>query len=210
MMKEVMTGTYIKNDEYINFNFKTDLTTYEKANFVAAVTNALVGENYLPVLRNMFFDFYTIAIFTDVDISIDDSDESIDVVEEVENFVNETNIVDIVRANIDDELIDELNKAIDDNIEYRTGIHKNALNDALASLVNTLENKVNQIDLTSAMDMIQAFGGMTEDFTPESLVNAYMNTDVAKQNIKDLNEAKEKKAKIADEMAKVIDITDKK
>lgn len=209
-MKDVMTGTYIKGNEYIDFNFKTSLTTSEKATFVAAVTNALVGDNYLPVLRNMFFDFYVIAMFTDVDIPIDDSDESIDVVEEVEKFVNETNITDIIRANIDDFLVDELNRAIDDNIEYRTGIHKNALNDALSDLIETLEEKVSQIDLTSAMDMIQSFSSMTEDFTPKSLVDAYMKTDIAKQNIEELNEVKKKRTKVADGIDKAINVTDKK
>lgn len=210
MMKDVMTGTYIRGEENIKFVFKTYLTTSEKAKFVSSVTNVLIEDNYLSVLRNLFFDYYIVAMFTDVDMNIDFDDESIDVIDEIENFLDETNIVDIVRANLDDELINELNEAIDVNIEYRTGIHKNALNDALASLLGTIENKVNKIDLTNAMDMIKAFSGMTEDFTPENLVNAYMNSDVAKQNAKELNESKEKRAKIANEMAKVIDISDKK
>lgn len=210
MMKDVMTGIYIKGEENFEFTFKTYLTTSEKAKFVAAVTNVLIGDNYLPVLRDIFFDYYIVALFTDVNTGVDFKAEPINVIDEIESFLDETNIVDIVKANIDDELIDELNKAIDENIEYRTGIHKNALNDALASLLGTIENKVNKIDLTNAMDMIKAFSGMTEDFTPENLVNAYMNSDVAKQNAKELNESKEKRAKIADEMAKVIDISDKK
>lgn len=209
-MKDVMTGTYIKGDENIGFTFKTYLTTSEKAKFVAAVTDVLVGDNYLPVLRDVFFDYYIIALFTNVNTGIDFKAESIDIIDEIENFLNETNIVDIVKANIDDELINELNKAIDENIEYRTGIRKNILNDSLASLFGVIEKKVNQIDLTNAMDMIKVFSDMTGDFTPENLVNAYMNSDIAKQNVKKLNENKEKRAKIADEMTKVIDISNKK
>lgn len=210
MMKDVMTGTYIRGEENIKFVFKTYLTTSEKAKFVSSVTNVLIEDNYLSVLRNLFFDYYIVAMFTDVDMNIDFDDESIDVIDEIENFLDETNIVDIVRANLDDELINELNEAIDVNIEYRTGIHRNILNDALVGLINTLERKLDNFDMGNAMKMVEAFGGITGDFTPENIVDAYMKTDIAKQNVKELNKAKKKRAKAADEMAKVIDIANKK
>lgn len=210
MMKDVMTGTYIKGEESIEFTFKTYLTTSEKVKFVSGITNVLIGDDYLSMLRNLFFDYYIVALFTDVNTGINFNDESIDIIDEIEDFLDETNIVDIVRANVDDELINELNDAIDANIEYRTGIHKNILNDALASLINTLEKKLEGFDMGNAMKMANALNGITGDFTPENIVDAYMKTDVAKQNVKELNKAKKKRAKTADEMAKVIDIANKK
>lgn len=206
MMKDVMMGTFIKDGENVEFTFKTYFTTSEKAQFISAITNVLVGNDYLPVLRNIFFDYYIIDMLTDVDMPIDEKDESIELIDKIENFLEETNVIDIVKANIEDSLIDELNDAIDMNIEYRTGIRKNALNDALSSLVNTLEEKLKDYDIEDAMQMVEAFSGITGDFTPQNIVNAYMNTDIAKQNIKELEESKEKNVKIADEMAKVIDI----
>ena len=196
MMKDVMMGTFIKDGENIDFTFKTYFTTSEKAEFISAVTNVLVGDDYLPVLRSIFFDYYIIDMLTDVDMSIDEKDESAEIIDKIESFLEETNVIDIVKANIEDSLIDELNEAIDMNIEYRTGIKKNSLNDALSSLVNTLEEKLKDYDMEDAMQMVEAFSGITGDFTPQNIVNAYMNTDVAKQNIKELNEAKETMANI--------------
>ena len=207
-MKDVMMGTYIKGDESFNFTFKTNLTAFEKAKFVSAVTDVLVRDNYLSVLRDVIFDFYIINMFTDADVEyINSSSESID---EAERFLKETNIMDIIRANARDGLIDELNKAVDDNIEYNTRIHRNPLGDAFASLSSTLEKKVNELDMGGIMDIAKSFSGVAGDFTPENIVNAYLESDIAKQNAKELEEKKKEKVEIANEMAKVIDITDKK
>ena len=202
-MKDVMTGTYIKGDENFEFIFATDLSAYEKMDFVNSVTETLVDENYNSIVRDLIFDFYIVQSFTDVDVSFiganEEGEPEINPIILIEEFLEETNIVEIVKANVKDGLIEELNSAVDVNIEYRTGIHRNALNDALAGLVNTLERKLEGFDMGNAMEMIEAFSGITGDFTPENVVNAYMNTDVAKKNVIELNEAKERMANIAEE-----------
>lgn len=211
-MKDVMTGTYIKGNENFNFTFTTDLSAFSKMTFVNSVTDTLVDENYNSIVRDLIFDFYIIEAFTNVDISFvyDEGNEVVNPIIVIEEFLDETNIVDIVKANIKEGLIEELNNAIDANIEYRTGIHRNALNDALAGLINTLEKKLEGFDMGNAMEMVEAFSGLTGDFTPENIVDAYMKTNIAKQNIEELNESKEKMANITNEMAEVINIADKK
>ena len=42
------------------------------------------------------------------------------------------------------------------------------------------------------MGMAQKFAGMTEDFNLEGLVNAYMNSDIHKGNLAEIEEAKAK------------------
>lgn len=200
-MKDVMTGTYIKGDENFEFAFATDISAFDKMEFVNSVTETLIDENYNSIVRDLIFDFYIVETFTDVDTSFAHIDEESEVkvhpIILIEEFLEETNVVEIVKANIREGLIGELNEAVDINIEYHTGIHRNALNDALAGLVNTLEGKLKGLDMGNAIEMIEAFSGITGDFTPENIVNAYMNTDVAKQNVKELNEAKERMANIA-------------
>lgn len=68
MVKNVMIGSYIYNDEIVNFKFWTNLTATEKVEFVSGVTDVLVGENYLSVLKDMIFDYFIISIFTNVEI----------------------------------------------------------------------------------------------------------------------------------------------
>ena len=205
MMKEIKTGTYFNGEESFNFDFYTDLSVTKKVEFVNSVTSLVVGEDdYNSVIRSLVFDFYIIDVFTTVNtVDLKTSDFFLD---DVEEFLEKTNIVDIVKANISTALLEELNNAVDLNIQYKTGIHPTPLNDALTSLVNTLERKMNEIDLSNAMEMVNKFNGMTEEFTPENVVKAYMESDIHKKNVVELEEAKKKKNNIS-EITKKLDET---
>ena len=213
MIKNVMTGTYIKDGENYNFDFYTDLSAYDKLKFVKSVTNTLVGDDYNSIIRDLIFDFYIVDIFAiNVDTSFvknNEEEPTVNPIISIEEFLEDNNIAEIIKVNAEDGLIDELNKAIDENIEYRTGIHKNTLNDALTGLINTLEKKLNDVDLGSMLEVMESFGGITDEFTPQNIVNAYMNTDVAKNNIKELDETRKRNAEFAEEVSKVIDISKK-
>lgn len=192
-MKNIKVGTYIRGEETHNFNFYTDLRIADKQKFVNSVVNLIVdGEDYNSVIRDLIFDFYVIDIFTDIDTT--EFKKSSFFVNDVEEFLEETNIIDIVKENASPALFDELNQAVDKLIEYRTGIHFNPLNDALASLVSTLEKKVNEFDMGSMMEMAQKFASMTGGLTPESVVNAYINSDMHKKNLEDITMSKAEKA----------------
>lgn len=196
-MKNVMVGTYIKGEETYNFSFGTDLSIADKQRFVNAVVGLVVNDitkKYNSVIRDLIFDFYIVDILTDV--STTELKESSSFVDDVEQFLEETNIVDIVKANASPTLFDELNKAVDKSIEYITGIHTNPLGEALASLVSTLEKKINEFDMGSVMDMAQKFAEMTGELTPESVVNAYINSDMHKNNLEEIAESKVEKAEI--------------
>ena len=173
MNKEVKTGVFLKGEESIGFDFYTDIDVADKLTFVNSVVDILVdGVNYNSVIRDLIFDIFIIEIFTLVDIQ--ELMESSSFVKDVEQFLEDTNIVDVVKANMRDGLLEELNHAIDLNIQYRTGIHPNPLNDALAVLVNTLEKKVNGLDLNSMMNVAKLFANMTDEFTTENIVKAYI------------------------------------
>lgn len=211
-MKEVKTGTYIRmteiGEETHNFNFYTDLGAAKKLEFVDSVVSILVDENhYNSIIRNLIFDFYIIDIMTDVDIA--ELKESAAFLDDVEEFLEETNIIDIVKANANPALFIELNNAVNNSIQYLTGIHTNPINDALASLLSTIENKVNEIDLDSMTEMAQKFAALTKDFTIENVVDAYMNSDLHKNNLKEIEEAKNIRAEFAKDLDSAIKIVNK-
>lgn len=198
MMKEMKNGVFAYKNEDYNFDFKTSLSAYEKLTFVKTVVGNLVADNsYDFVVRDLIFDFAIIDIFTNVDTSFidmkDEDGEDINPIILIEHFLEESNVVDVVKANMEIGLIEELNKAIDLNIQYITGINPNPLNEALTNLVSTLEKKINEVDLDSMMSIAQKFNGMTEDFTLDNLVNAYMNSDVHKNNLAEIEKAKNTK-----------------
>lgn len=199
-----MIGAYVRNDETFEFEFVTNLTASEKITFVSAVVDTVVNNNYYSLVRDIMFDHMIIQLFTNVgDFYSEDVDDKIDAIEQ---FLAETNIIDIVKANMEIGLLDELNNAVDKAIEYRTGIHPSPIADSLASLFNTLEKKVNEIDLGSAMNMVQKFASMTGEFTPESLVNAYMNSDLHQKNLEEIEASKQENTKIAENLDKAIKI----
>lgn len=199
-MKNIKKGTYINytNEESYNFNFATDLSAYRKMMFVNYVINSIIDEyHYDSIARDIIFDFGLISVLTDIDTSFivqkDENDNSINPIIFIEQFLEETNVVDVIKTNMVDGLLEELDKAVDKSIEYRTGIHPTPLNDALASLVNTLEKKVNEFDMGGAMEMVQKFAGMTGDLNADSVVNAYINSDTHKKNLKEIAESKKNK-----------------
>lgn len=190
-------GVFSYNNESYNFNFKTSLSAYDKLVFVKTVVDNVVGEDsYDFVIKDLIFDFAIIEIFTNIDMSFinmeDDDGNDINQIIVIEHFLEETDVANIVKANMDAGLLDELNHAVDMNIQYLTGIHLNPINDAFASLISTLGKKVNEVDLDEMINMAQKFSSMTEDFTLDNIVNAYMNSDVHKDNLVEIEEAKKK------------------
>lgn len=204
-MKNMMTGTYVRNGETYNFNFSTDLSLSEKMTFVNSVVDLVVDDlekKYNSILRDLIVDFYTITYFTNIDTT--EFEESSFFVDDVEQFLAETNVVEIVRANASPFLFDELNEAIDKSIEYITGIHTNPLGEAIAGLVKTIEKKINEIDSDGAMKMVQKFVGMTGEFTPQSIVNAYLDSDMHKKNLEEIAESKNNEIKIDEILGEAI------
>jgi hypothetical protein len=199
MMNEMKTGAYIRGEESCAFNFYTDLTVARKLKFVNSVIELLIDNtHYNSVIRDLLFDFYVVDVMTDIDVS--DLKKSPNFLNDVEEFLYETNIVDIVKVNASTNLFDELNKAVDDSVEYLTGIHKNPINDSLSSLLSTLEKKINEVDLDSMMSMAQKFAGITGELTPESIMNAYMDSDIHKQNLVEIAEARSHRTEIAENL----------
>lgn len=196
MMKEIKNGVFTYNNESYNFEFKTSLSAHDKQVFVKTVVGNLVDDaGYDAVIKDLIFDFVIIEVFTNIDTSFinmeDDEGNDINPIIPIEHFLEETNVVDIVKENMETGLLDELNRAVDLDIQYLTGIHPNPLNEAITNLISTIEKKIREVDLDSMMSMAQKFAGMSEDFTLDNIVNAYMNSDIHKSNLAEIKEAKE-------------------
>ena len=177
---KIKTGVYTNmNGEEVSFSFCPSPSMRDKIKFVKSVTETIVDDSYLYIARNMFFDFYLVSIFTNIDTSEFYGDD-IDSVSMIEEFLNETTAVDIVKLNMDYGVIAELEKAVDLDIEYRTGIHRNSIEESLSNLLDTLDNKIGELDTDSMMDAISKLSSISGEFTPEKMLEAYANTDMFK------------------------------
>lgn len=181
---EVKTGVYtqIKDgvENNIEFHFTLNLSAKNKMKFVNSVTDLLVTNNYNGIIKDMIFDYEIIDIFTDVDIT--EIREAADAITAIEDLLDTTNIVDIVVANVDTKLIDSLRQAVDENIEYKTGIKQNTLNTSLSHLINAIEKKIEGIDIDGMMNFASAISGISGELTPEKILEVYSNTDMFKNN----------------------------
>lgn len=188
MNNEIKTGVYTLDGEDTPFAFYTSLNAYRKSQFVVSVSNILVGDNYNYVIRDLAFDFCIVAIFTDIDTAdVQDADDGITAMEEfVEKFKP---VIDIVKANVEDGVLDALHTAIDLNIEYRTGIHINPISSSIASFIDTIERKVDGIDLNSMMDLAQSMAGISDELTADKLLDAYAKTNIFKEHWGDSNKS---------------------
>ena len=112
MMKEMKNGVFTYNNESYNFEFKTSLSAYDKQVFVKTVVGNLVDDaGYDAVIKDLIFDFVIIEVFTNIDTSFinmeDDEGNDINPIIPIEHFLEETNVVDIVKENMETGLLDE-------------------------------------------------------------------------------------------------------
>lgn len=196
MNNEIKTGVYTIDDKDTPFAFYTSLNAYRKSQFVVSVSNILVGDNYNYVIRDLAFDFCILAIFTDIDTTdVKDADDGITAMEE---FVDKFKpVIDIVKANVEDGVFDELNTAIDLNVEYRTGIHVNPISSSIASFIDAIERKIDGIDLNSMMDLAQSMAGISDELTADKLLDAYAKTNIFKEHWGDSNKGDDAKDKFS-------------
>ena len=200
MMNEMKIGAYSYNGESCNFEFRTDISAHNKAIFVRTVVDTIVDDTgYDSVLRDIIFDYVTVSMFTNIDTSflntVDAQGNTITDIDLLENFLLSTNIVEIIKENAFPTLFGELNDAVDKSIAYRTGIHHSTLSNAIASLLTTIEEKIDGVDLESMTKMAEKFAGMKDELSMKNLVKEYMNSDVHKQNFAEMMKEKTEKNK---------------
>jgi transcriptional regulator with PAS, ATPase and Fis domain len=201
-MKDIKTGVYTYNGEEKQFSFKTSLSVYDKARFVNIYESLILGDGtYYSIFEDLFFDFVIIDVFTDVNV-FEDNKYSLGV---IESLIEETEIVDIVKANVDYSIIVELKEAVDKNIEYKTGIHRNPLApviESLSNLLDTVEYKLSTIDVEGMMEFANVFSNMTGELTPEKMLDAYAKSDVFKNKYAEILKEKEKHNDKIEELVK--------
>ena len=158
------------------YKYRTTITSRQKMQFIQFVTdNVVTDKAYFPIMRNLFFDFALVNLFTDIDM--EDTLSQVDVFEE---FNNETGVAEIVKAYIDTKLLNELNLAVDKSIEYKTGVKKNDISDIATSLLSMVEKKLENIDVESFMKFAEKMNEVQGEFTPAKMLEAYAQTDMFK------------------------------
>lgn len=189
MDKNIETAVYVRDGKEIEFSYYIDVPMSAKLAFVNSVVGVVVGDDYYyPMLKDMIFDYQLIELFaSDVNASDEVStDDSYAIIDNIEVFLADTNIADVLKINLDIDLLMELYDAVDKAIEYKTGIHPSPIADGVASILKIAENKLRDFDMDSMTGMAKTFAKMQGDITPDKMLEAYAKSDIFKKQHEDV------------------------
>ena len=179
MKNEMENGVYTKGEETFEFSFLTDLSASKKMDFVNSVVGYVVtNSDYNFVIKDIIFDFEIIHKFTNYNIS--DIKEADDTLGAIEELLSTTNIVEIVKSNMIDGLYEELVKAVDLDIQYKTGIRNNDILNSVERILDTIEEKVKDIDTKGFDEFAKVFNSVSGELTPDKLLEAFAKSDIYK------------------------------
>ena len=171
-----------KLEKEIDFKYRTELTLQQKVSFVNFVLGVIFDDDYcFSIIKNEVFDIALIYMFTDVLQYEEDFTFSLNNIEEM---LNTTNVIDILKKEIDNDLIKDLNEVIDINIAYKTGVNVNSISTSFSSLLKTIENKVSDFDVDEFSNTLKKFGDITNGMSPDKIMELYTKTDAYKKNYK--------------------------
>ena len=171
-----------KLEKEIDFKYRTELTLQQKVSFVNFVLGVIFDDDYcFSIIKNEVFDIALIYMFTDVLQYEEDFTFSLNNIEEM---LNTTNVIEILKNEIDKDLIKDLNEVIDINIAYKTGVNVNSISTSFSSLLKTIENKVSDFDIDEFSNTLKKFGDITNGMSPDKIMELYTKTDAYKKNYK--------------------------
>ena len=171
-----------KLEKEIDFKYRTELTLQQKVSFVNFVLGVIFDDDYcFSIIKNEVFDIALIYMFTDVLKYEEDFTFSLNNIEEM---LNTTNVIEILKKEIDNDLIKDLNEVIDINIAYKTGVNVNSISTSFSSLLKTIENKVSDFDVDEFSNTLKKFGDITNGMSPDKIMELYTKTDAYKKNYK--------------------------
>lgn len=205
------------NGKKIEYILEKGLSLSQKMNFVVEVAGTVVSKEvgYAQILRQPIFEYCLITYYTNIVLFENSEDFSLD---RVDKFIkdNKANVLDIIRENISDDEIMELDVACNEAIEYRK-LHYNDLKDEIEDLLQVVREFVVKPDYMN--EFLQALTNAVNTFADKGdidyeAVNRLIdiipimqnmdNREVAKAIVKEFNNKKDLSYKVSKSSVKGI------
>jgi len=140
------------------------ISAIDRAGFMLYVCNTIIAnDNYYSMLRELAFEAALIKQTTDIDIkelmNLDEDEELS--FSDIEAFIANSNIIDVLMGLLSENTIRQLNRYIDKNIAFRTGLHENDMGAAIGRLFNSIADKIDGVDgkqLAGAIKTLSSIG----------------------------------------------------
>ncbi len=198
------------NGKKIEYILEKGLSLSQKMSFVVEVAGTVVSKEvgYAQILRQPIFEYCLITYYTNIVLFENGEDFSLD---RVDKFIkdNKANVLDIIRENISDDEIMELDVACNEAIEYRK-LHYNDLKDEIEDLLQVVREFVVKPDYMN--EFLQALTNAVNTFADKGdidyeAVNKLIdiipimqnmdNKEVAKAIVKEFNNKKDLSYKVS-------------
>lgn len=125
-----------------SFSYEKDISLSKRVNLIMEVANMIVSSDlgYVSILRDKIFNYCLIKYFTDIKLFEDDEEFNLDV---LENFLknNDERVIHILKKNIDQKLMYELEFGCDEAIEFRE-MHFSNYRDEISDLLQVVREYV--------------------------------------------------------------------
>lgn len=136
-------GTYKNfNGETVEFNYESELSLSQKANFVMEVAGMIVSGTigYAYILKEAIFNYCLVKYFTDIVLFENDEDFSLDM---IDAFMKENriNVIGTIQQAMGNDALDELSKACDEAIEFRK-VHFSDYKEEISALLQVVREFV--------------------------------------------------------------------
>ena len=167
------------------FEFQTDISMESKLSFVNIVSTMLLNEetkSYFSSMLDLIFNFVLVQRFTNIDVNTITGDVDSVSINKTEEFFDNSNVIEILKANIESGVIDSLYKSVLDNIEYKTGVRQNNVLGTINSILKIVEDKTKELDISKLMESAEKLNSIKEGLTPEKILEAYSNTEMFTKN----------------------------
>ena len=199
-MKGVLTMEYIIKDleyttfaggkmEKTKFNMNPDIPMSMRYMFVKDFCTKVIDTLYNAKdevfhfeLLDLMFNYYVVSYFTDIEMADIINTESDSYIDELDNFINGSDIVSVMMNYINVDTIDKLYETVLYNIECKTGVKINKIDKTINSILKTVERAVGKIDIDKLMETSTKLNGISGQLTPKKILEAYSNTDMFKAN----------------------------
>lgn len=170
----MMNGTYKNlNGETVEFNYKSELSLSQKANFVIEVAEMIVSGaiGYAYILKEAIFNYCLVKYFTDIVMFENDEDFNLDM---IETFIkdNKETVIDTITKTMGEDELNKLTKACDEAIDFRKA-HFSDYREEISELLQTVREFVIKPDYLN--ELLAALTDAVNLFTEKGDIDIDMN-----------------------------------
>lgn len=211
-------GTYKNfNGETVEFNYESELSLSQKANFVMEVAGMIVSGTigYAYILKEAIFNYCLVKYFTDIVLFENDEDFSLDMIDAFMKANKET-VIDTITKTMGEDIFNKLSKACDEAIEFRKThfsdykeeiydflqvvrefvVKPDYLNELLIALTNAVNSFADKGDIdmdvvNKLVDVLPVMKELGSKEVAKAIIEEFhQNTDKNEENVEDKPKAK--------------------